>query len=165
MRLYLKSINYYPYYTLPSNDDINSFDDKLKKEYYSIKESGLLKELLWTEIFFKMQQINKYQISTVPTKGAPRNLSIQDFDIFNGTINYPTALLDNTFDMERCILNNKIKDFCLENNKTCNSYLKAQQAIDNLLIKIEKNITINSDLSAKLINFLHSLEYSIRKLI
>ena len=167
MRNFLISLNHYPYFRLPTQEEISSFSNETKKQYEYAESSGLLKDMLSTEIFFKMKELNRSigTYSNSPIKGIPRILSNQDFDILTGTINYPLILLEVIYDKPRSIMNNKIKDFCNEkNNKTCITYCKAQKAINTLIDLLQDNRQqYDTENFSYTINFLHSLEYALRK--
>ena len=166
MRNFLISLNHYPYFRLPTQEEISSFSNETKKQYEYAESSGLLKDMLSTEIFFKMKELNRSigTYSNFPIKGIPRILSDQDFNILTGTINYPPILLEVIYDKPRSIMNNKIKDFCNENDKTCTTYCKAQKAINTLIDLLQENYQkYDTENFSYTINFLHSLEYALRK--
>lgn len=166
-RLFLIQLDFYPYYRLPSTGEVDLFTKEIQNRYNEAKNSDLLKPMLWTQIFFKMKDINRSMTSIdMPIKGAPKKLTSDIFDTNTGIIKYHQIFQENIFNHERDIASNKIKDFCLDQNKTYITYEKSQIAIDNLLMKLNMVYSKHdTEVCVGGVNFIHSLEYMLRRII
>lgn len=167
MNNFLIHLDFYPYYRLPSEGELDHLNIEIQQNYLIAKQNNTLNDILWSAIYFKMKKINTDIAYELPQHGTPRKLDTKKFNTKTGDINYPSTILDTIFSFERSVLNNKIKDFCLDSKKTFSTYSKAQWAID-LFQKSIKNYYSrhnNSEIYNYNINFLRSLEYEIRKLI
>lgn len=168
MRKFLIKLEFYPFYRLPSLGEIDSLDKEALHDYHTAKEADILNEHLWTEIFNTMKFLNSgiRNITTLPIKGTPRPLDPTIFNRSNGVVIYPKLLTHDIYAQNLSILNNKLRDFCCDNQKTYITYAKTQRAIDNLFYQLQDNIAkYQPEEYSNSINFMRSLEYAIRKLI
>jgi hypothetical protein len=175
-RNFLIVMDFYPYYRLPSTGELETLSLDAKEKYLDAQKKQTLYPMLWTEIFFKMQDINRDdacivlttqdKVVELPTKGAPRRLKATDFDKSIGKVMYPVSLSKPIYDYERCVLNNKLKDFCTENPKMYITYEKVQVALYSIENKFKDSESdTNNTTYWQSVNFIHSLEYEVRKLI
>lgn len=182
MRSFLIPINYYPYYRLPNAGEVNLLNAQAQVEYEEARKQNMLNQLLWTEIFFKMRELNrehrkkekdaiqkpltKERIKELAKKRLPRELSVEEFNKQTGEIKYPLVLTDIIFDEERELVNIKVKEYCILEEKTFQPYEQAEKAIHSLQEKLIENVKkYDSGMYAKATSFLKSLQYHIRHLI
>lgn len=181
MRSFLIPLNYYPYFRLPNQGEINLLNAQAMHEYEEARKANMLNQLLWTEIFFKMRELNreyrkkehdaihkpltKERIKELARKAGPRKLSLQDFDPSTGKINYPIVLTDNIFEQDVEKVNNAVEKFVKAESKSYNDYEQAQNAIDELQENLKKNVKkYNAGMYGQAATFLQSLEYELRLL-
>lgn len=181
MKSFLIPLNFYPYYRLPSYGEINLLNAIALKEYEEARKSNMLNQILWTEIYFKMRELNreyrkkekdsiqkpltKERIRDLAKKGLPRRLNTKEFNPNNGKIIYPIVLTDSIFEEEIKSINLTIIEFIKSEPKKYNDYEKAQAAIDILQHKLKENVhKYNAGLYGQAATFLKSLEYEIRLL-
>lgn len=167
MKTFLITLDFYPYYRLPNLSEVDLLSDSAKQSYQETQKEEMLHQALWSAIFVKMKELNKLNIQCLPIRGVPKRLSLTDFNNKTGQIKYPIIFNDPTILLEISRVNIKIKDFCMDKDKTYGTYEKAQNAISILHDKIKYYMSIrNNDLLYdEGSNFLRSLEYEIRKLI
>lgn len=182
MRSFLIPLSFYPYYRLPSYGETNLLNARALQEYEEAKKANMLNQILWTEIYFKMREMNreyrkkekeaiqkpltKERIKELARKGAPRRLSKEEFDITTGIINYPIILTDSIFENDIEHVNSSVIKFVTAPNKKYNDYEIAQKAIDQLQYNLKENVSkYNGGLYGRAANFLRSLEYELRLLV
>jgi len=157
MKNFLITLDFYPYYRLPNMSEVDLLDECAKQSYQATQKEDILYQILWSAIFVKMKEVNQIGVQCLPIRGVPRRLKPKDFNNITGEIKYPIVFNDLNISLEISRINIKIKDFCLDKEKTYGTYEKAQNAINILHDKIQ--------LCSEGSNFLRSLEYEIRKLI
>lgn len=182
MRSFLIPLNFYPYYRLPTYAETNLLNAKALTEYEEARKANMLNQILWTEIYFKMRELNreyrkkeeeahkkpltKERIKEIARKGAPRRLSKEEFDTTTGIIKYPLVLTDSIFDSNIQEVNKYVIQYVTSSNKKYNDYEIAQKAIDNLQDALKENVSkYNSGLYGRASSFLRSLEYELRLLV
>jgi hypothetical protein len=167
MKTFLIALDFYPYYRLPNLSEVNMLNELAKKSYKETQKEEMLNQTLWSAIFVKMKELNPIAIQCVPIRGTPRRLKSKEFNNKTGEINYPIIFNDPNISLEVSRVNIKVKDFCIDKDKTYITYEKAQGAINILHDKIKDYMHIKSDdlLYDEGSHFLRSLEYEIRKLI
>jgi hypothetical protein len=182
MRTFLIPLNFYPYYRLPSYAELNLLNARALVEYEEARKANMLNQILWTEIFFKMREMNreyrkkekeaiqkpltKERIKELARKGAPRRLSKEEFDTITGKINYPIVLTDSIFSWEVDNVNFTVSKFVTTAQRKYNDYELAQKAIDKLQESLKENVSkYNGGLYGRAANFLRSLEYELRLLV
>lgn len=183
MRSFLIPLNFYPYYRLPSQGETNLLNAQALKEYEEAKKQNILNQILWTEIFFKMREINreyrkkeeealnkkpltKERIKELARKAAPRRLTEKEFNPINGKIFYPIVLTDNIFEENVKEVNINVEKFIAQTEKKYETYEAAQKAIDKLQELLRKNVNeYESGLYGKASSFLKSLEHELRLLV
>lgn len=182
MRSFLIPLNFYPYYRLPTYAETNLLNAKALTEYEEARKANMLNQILWTEIYFKMREINreyrkkeeealnkkpltKERIKELARRGAPRRLSKEEFDPATGQIKYPLVLTDSIFESEIQTVNSAVIKYTTSPIKKYNDYEIAQKAIDNLQEVLKENVSkYNSGLYGRASSFLKSLEYEVRLL-
>lgn len=181
MRSFLVPLNIYPYYRLPNPGEVNLLNAMALTEYEEAKKANMLNQILWTEIFFKMRELNrtyrkkekdtiqkpltKERIKDIARKSAPRRLNEDEFNKNTGEIKYPIVLTDSIFSADIEAVNATIKKFIEAESKKYNDYESAQKAIDKLQDSLKENVSkYNSGLYGRASTFLQSLEYELRLL-
>lgn len=176
---YLVPINYYPYYRLPNQAELNKLNAEALSAYEEAKTKNILNKLLWTETYFKMREINraarkKEQAPSVDNerakrlakKAAPRPLTDEEFNPNDGNIKVPIILKDNIFQTYIIDLQYELKEFVKKEDKDYESYNRLLRSIDFISDMLKTNASKYEYAAyGKAKTYLESLRYEVLKLV
>lgn len=176
---YFISLNYYPYYRLPTLEELNKLNAEAMIAYEEAKSKNMLNRLLWTETYFKMREINREArkkeqgpavdnetAKRIAKNAAPRPLTQEQFNRVTGEVKFPIVLKDNVFQTYRINLQYQLKEFVRLQDKDYDSYNSLRRSIEflsNLLKENVKKYEMGEYGQAK--TFLESLLYEVLKLV
>lgn len=176
---YLIPINYYPYYRLPTIGEVNKLNAQAMIAYEEAKSKNILNKLLWTEIYFKMREINREtrknerdppvdneRAKRLAKKAAPRPLTPEQFNKTTGEIKFPIILKDKIFQTYRINLEYQLKEFVRLEDKDYESYHSLKRSIEFITDILKDNVKkyeMAEYGQAK--TFLESLSYEVLKLV
>lgn len=176
---YFIPIDYYPYYRLPTLEELNKLNAEAMVAYEEAKSKNILNRLLWTETYFKMREINREarkkeqkpaidneKAKKIAKNAAPRPLTQEQFNKDTGKIKFPIVLKDNIFQTYRINLQYQLKEFIRLEDKDYDSYHSLIRSIEFLLNLLKDNAKkYNMGEYGQAKSFLESLLYEVLKLV
>lgn len=176
---YFIVLDYYPYYRLPTLEELNKLNAEAMIAYEEAKSKNILNRLLWTETYFKMREINrearkkessppvdKDRANRLAKKAAPRPLTDEEFDKNSGSIKVPIILKDYTFRTYVIDLQYELSQFVRSKDKEYEPYIRIVRGIDFLMVMLKDNAGKYEYAEyGEAKTYLESLRYEVLKLV
>lgn len=176
---YFIALDYYPYYRLPTQEELNKLNSEAMIAYEEAKSKNILNRLLWTETYFKMREINrearkkdssppvdKDRANRLAKKAAPRPLTDEEFDKNSGSIKVPIILKDDIFRTYVIDLQYELSQFVRYQDKSYEAYTRIIRSIDFILSMLKDNADKYDHADyGRAKTYLESLRYEVLKLV